>query len=182
MAVTYIQKGTSAKVDILATFGIMTKSIPDMKLEVKNISSKDWADNQGDEEYIPSVLTFKAYEEILQFVYKGVLNTAGSAIRTFISYLSSAEFSFYDEFSGRGFRCRFSGYDPVATYKVVEEVVLFNIKVKINNPLSYAVKTNPTLPAAGTIFWDDGTSTVLTTGGSGGKTPSVFAIVSPSTL
>ena len=182
MAKTYIQKGSSAAVDIMATFGITTKSIPDMKLDAKDIFKRDWIDQQGDSEYIPTIRTFKGYEDSLQFVYKGTLGAAGVAIRTFMAYLAGAEFSIYDEFSGRGFRCRFSGYNPVASYRITEDVIVFEIKVKINNPLSYAVTTIPSSANGMTVYWDNGTTTTLTTGGSAGSTPSIFAIVSPTSL
>lgn len=158
---TYIQKSTSPKLDLQEAFGITAKSVPDKQLELKEIFKRDWADQQGDEEYIPAVPTFKAYEQDLEFIYKGVLRTASDAIRTFLTYLQGAEFSLYDEYSQRGIRCRYVSYDSKAHYRLVEEAVVFTVKVKINNPLCYVLSTagttiTKTLTTAATIFWDDG--------------------------
>ena len=158
---TYIQKSTSPKLDIFDSFGITAKSIPDRQLELKEIFKRDWVDQQGDEEYIPAIPVFKAYEQDLEFVYKGVLRTASDAIRTFLTYLQGAEFSLYDEYSQRGIRCRYVSYDSKAHYRSVEEAVVFTVKVKINNPLCYAIVTasdtiTTTLISPAMVFWDDG--------------------------
>lgn len=159
---TYIQKSTSPKLDLQVAFGITAKSIPDRQLEAKEMFKRDWADQQGDEEYVQAISVFKAYEQDLEFVYKGVLRTASEAIRTFLTYLQGAEFSLYDEYSQRGMRCRYVSYDSKAHYRSIDEVVVFTVKVKINNPLCYALYTTGsslmgTANSATTIYWDDGT-------------------------
>jgi len=160
---TYIQKSTSPKLNLFNAFGITTKSIPDRQLEVKEMFKRDWVDQQGDEEYVPAIPVFKAYEQDLEFVYKGVLRTASEAIRTFLTYLQGAEFSLYDEYSQRGIRCRYVSYDNKAHYRLGEEAVVFTVKVKINNPLCYVLSTasdtiTTTFDVPAIVFWDDGTN------------------------
>lgn len=181
MAITYIQKGSSSKVDI-STFGIILKSIPDIKLDAKDTFVRSWPEQQGDEEYRSATATFKAYEDSIEFACNATLNSASGLVRAFISYLAGADFSIYDDFKKRGFRCRFAGYDPVAYYKQGTDMLVFNIKVKINNPLSYAVSSISSAASAMTVYFDDGTSAIYTEGTSISKTPAVFAIVSPSKL
>ncbi len=157
MSKTYIQKGSDAKKDILSVYGITNKHFPDIQLDQKELFKRDWAEQQGDQEYIPATTMFKAYEQDLEFVCKGTLTMAGATIRTFLSYLMGSEFSLYSEYHNRGFRCRYVGYDNKAYYREGEDCVVFNIKVKINNPLSYA------LPST-TIT---GSTSVTTTGQTG---------------
>jgi len=157
---TYIQKGSDVKKDILSVYGIMNKHIPDIQLELKEFFKRDWAERQGEQEYIPSTAMFKAYEQDLEFVCMDSSSPTDAAkkIKTFIIYLQGAEFSLYSEYHKRGFRCRYVGYDSKAFYRESDEVVVFSIKVKINNPLSYAIlssynavwidSTPPTAPAA----------------------------------
>ena len=56
MAKTYIQKSADTKRDLLETFSITTKSIPEMQLDQKDLFKRDWADQQGDEECGPKAL------------------------------------------------------------------------------------------------------------------------------
>ena len=139
MNITYIQKGSDAKKDILSVYGIMNKHFPDIQFELKEVFKRDWAERQGEQEYIPSTAMFKAYEQDMEFVCMDTLATAGTTIKAFLAYLQGAEFSFYSEYHNRGFRCRYVGYDSKAFYREAQDVVVFNVKVKINNPLSYAI-------------------------------------------
>lgn len=187
---TYIQKSTSPKLDLLQAFGITTKSIPDVQLEAKEFFKRDWADQQGDEEYIPATTVFKAYEQDLEFCYIGTLTTAAAKIRTFLSYLQGTEFCLYDEFSQRGIRCRYVSYDSKAHYRSDKEVVVFNIKVKINNPLCYAITTDSdtitsTANSICTVYWDDGTHNTYNINSTISKTftdNNHFGIILPSKL
>ena len=161
MKKTYIQKSTSAKLDLQVAFGITTKSVPDRQLETKEIFKRDWADQQGDEEYIPTIPVFKAYEQDLEFVCLAAPNTAAGLIKTFLAYIQGGEFSLYDEYTQIGIRCRFVSYDSKAFYRVADDAVVFTIKVKINNPLCYALYTESNvittiINSPLMVFWDDG--------------------------
>jgi len=190
MPKTYIQKGTDVKKDLLAIFSIATKSIPEMQLDQKDLFKRDWADQQGDDEYIPAVSVFKAYEQDLEFVCKATLATAGGLIKTFLTYLQGSEFSIYDEFTQRGIRCRFSGYSNQAFYRAGQDVVVFTIKVKINNPLCHALTTTGTTitGTAGSptvIYWEDGTTNTYATNATISKTftgNGHFGIIVPTVL
>lgn len=165
---TYIQKGTDVKKDIQAVYGITTKHIPEPILEQKEVFKRDWIDRQGDDEYIPSTSMFKAYEQNLEFVCKATLATAGGLIKTFLAYLQGSEFSLYDESTQRGMRCRFVSYDPSAFYRADQDVVVFAVKVKINNPLNYAATTTGTTisliaNSATVAYWDDGSTNTYAT-------------------
>lgn len=190
MAKTYIQKGTDAKKDLQWDFDITTKHIPDIQFEQKEVFKRDWADQQGDEEYLPVIPVFKAYEQDLEFVCAGVLTTAIAKIKTFLKYLQSTEFSLYDEYSQRGIRCRFVSYDNKAFYRVGKDVVVFTIKVKINNPLCYAIYTTgvlltATANSATVVYWDDGTTNTYATNAAISKTFTTsvhFGMICPSKI
>lgn len=159
MSKTYIQKSTDAKKDILSVYKITNKHIPDIQLELKDLFKRDWAEQQGDEEYIPATAMFKAYEQDLEFVCMDTLATAGATIKIFLAYLQGSEFSLYSEYNNRGFRCRYAGYDNKAFYREAEDVVVFSVKVKINNPLSYALSS---ATAGGSLSIDAGGSGAIT--------------------
>lgn len=188
---TYIQKGSDVRRD-LSSFQITAKSIPDIQLDNKDFFSRSWTDQQGDEEYIPANPVFKAYELDLAFVYIGTLKSAGAGIRSFISYMQGSEFLFYDYFSDRGIRCRYKGYDSKATYHADKDAVDFTIRVKVNNPLCYPIKTltggnsiTTTASCAMKIYWDDGTQNTYAEGATISKifdSNEHFGIVIPSKL
>ena len=158
---TYIQKGTDAKRDMLAVYNITTKHIPDIQLELKEIFKRDWAEKQGDQEYLPATAMFKAYETDLEFVCMDTLKSAGATIKTFLAYLQGSEFNIFSEYNNRGMRCRYVKYDSKAFYREDKDVVVFSVTVKINNPLSYSVK--PSYSVIRTADWS-GISVNPTTG------------------
>ena len=140
---TYIQKSTENRKDVFLDFGILLKSIPLNPFpDLKEIPKRDWADKQGDDEYLSSIPIFKAYETDVKFIYKGELGSARKAIYEFILYLTGSEFSIFDTWKGVGFRCRYVSYNESAFYRKQDDVVEFSLKFKVNNPLSYGVSTD----------------------------------------
>jgi hypothetical protein len=93
---------------------------------------------------------------------------AAKRIKIFLQYLQGSEFSLYSEYHKRGFRCRYVKYDSKAFYREAQEVVVFNVTVKVNNPLSYAI---PSLSSNGGLSFTagggGGESITIASGGSG---------------
>ncbi len=160
---SYIQKGTDIRRDLLTYYGIYIKSIPFQPFpELKDLPKRDWADQQGDDEFIPVNPVFKAYETTVDFVYVGGLETSRDAIYSMISYMQGAEFSLWDSWKKKGIRCRYVGYTDSAFYRKDEDIVSFSLKLKVNNPLCYGIFTSePSFSSKAdsdmTVFWADGT-------------------------
>ena len=187
MKQTWVQKGSDAAKDIKAEWGMYLKSIPFKAFpDVKDVFSREWVEENGEEEYLPPTPVFKSYEMDVQFVYLGALDTAGDKIFKFCEYMAGSEISLYDEFTGVGCRCRFVSYDEKAFYRRDEDTVQFSIKLKVNNPLCYAVKSVGTFSkianCALSVYWSDGTKNDYANLASISKILTGFGIVSPSKI
>lgn len=187
MKPTWVQKGSDAAKNILTEWGIYVKNIPFKAFpDLKDVFKRDWPEDSGDDEYIPANPVFKAYEMELSLVYVGGMDTAGDKIRRFCEYMVGAEISLFDEFTGIGVRCRFVSYDEKAFYRRDEDVVQFSVKVKVNNPLSYAIKTagtfTKTANCALSIYWSDGSKNDYAADQQISKTLTGFGVVSPTKI
>ena len=156
--------GTDARKDLLSTYGIYLKSIPFQPFpDLKDLPKRDWADQQGDDEFIPANPVFKAYETTVDFVYVGGRGSARDAIYAFIQYIQGGEFSLWDEWKEKGIRCRYVGYVDNAFYSREGDIITFSVKLKVNNPLCYGRKLIggddfiSTADCNLVIYWGDGT-------------------------
>ena len=99
--------------------------------------------------------------------------------------MAGSEISLYDEFTGVGCRCRFISYDEKAFYRRDEDTVQFSIKFKVNNPLSYAVKSVGTsdirfaVAVKTAVYWSDGTATLHDANSTVSKVMNGFGVVAP---
>lgn len=121
-------------------WGIYIKSVPFKVFpDLKDVPSRDWPDENGDEEYIPDLPYYKAYEIECQFVYIGSGGTANDQIRSFLKYLSeNGMYSMYDTYTGIGRRdVRYVGYSEDILYRKDGEndIVVFSVTMKVNNPI-----------------------------------------------
>lgn len=132
-------------VDTLSNWGIVCKDFP-FKLygEAKELSSRDWKDEDGDDEYIPNELKIAAYEIDVEFVYKGDMNTANTKIRGFLDYLTGrggigAELKVYDTYTKIGRQSvRYVSVDDDIFFRQEggNDVVVFVVTFKVNDPLT----------------------------------------------
>lgn len=132
-------------VDTLSNWGIVCKDFP-FKLygEAKELSSRDWKDEDGDDEYIPDELKIAAYEIDVEFVYKGDMNTANTKIRGFLDYLTGrggtgAELMVYDTYTKIGRQSvRYVSVDEDIFFRQEggNDVVVFVVTFKVNDPLT----------------------------------------------
>lgn len=122
-------------------WGIWIKSVP-FKIfpDMKEIPSRDWLDEHGDEEYIPTQPYYKAYEMECEFVYIGAYESANAQIRSFLTYLAeNGMFKLYDTYSKIGrTNVRYMSYSNDALYRKEgnEDIVLFKVTLKINDPIT----------------------------------------------
>ena len=57
-------------IDTKDEFGLYVKSVPFIiQPQVKNIITQEWKDEDGEDTYIPSVVTHKAYDFTIKFIY-----------------------------------------------------------------------------------------------------------------
>ena len=140
-----IKKNDGAVINPYKEWNIMVKSLPfNIAPEIKKYASVDWPDEDGDDEYIPSVPHFKAYEMEASFVYIGEYKTANTKIKAFWDYIKSGELQIYDSYTGIGRKgVRYVAYSPEAFHRrsASGDIVVFKIKFKINNPVDNIILT-----------------------------------------
>lgn len=187
MKPTWIQKGADIAKNINTEWGMTLKSMPFKAFpDMKEVFTRKWVDQSGEEEYLPATPVFKSYEMDVQFVYLGALDTAGEKIFKFCEYIAGSEVSLYDEFTKVGCRCRFVSYEEKAFYRRDEDVVQFSIKFKVNNPLSYAVPVATSISKTAncqlSIYWSDGSKNDYAADQQISKILTGFGVVSPTKI
>lgn len=127
-------------------WNIWVKHIPfKIYSNAKDIPSRSWLDSDGDEEFVPTIIPLQAYEIECQFVYIGSEGSANENIVNFLDYISkNGSFSIYDTYSKVGkSNVRFVGFDEDVLYRKegIDDVVVFSITLKVNNPRENIVLT-----------------------------------------
>lgn len=139
-------------------WGIYCSSFPFQTVgEAKDLPSRSWYDEHGDDEYIPDTLYIKSYELEVEFAVKGTPAEAKSKIDDFFAYLTGRDMDrtdgkantygsrlqIYDTYTLIGRQnCRYMSYDNKAyeTQKVFdtslkeEACITFSVKFKVNDP------------------------------------------------
>ena len=138
-------KNDALVVDTLDSWGIVCKDFPfKMYGEAKELPSNDWKDEDGEDEYVPSVLPIASYEMEVEFAYKGDANSANVKIRSFLDYLTGrdgggAEMMVYDTYTmiGRQHVRLVSVSDDVFYRQESDgDVVVFAVTFKVNDPMT----------------------------------------------
>ncbi len=149
-------------------WGIYIKSLP-FKLfpEMKDLPSRDWYDENGDDEFVPDSPVYKAYEIECEFVFIGVHGTANVQIKSFLNYLAvGGKFKMYDTYTKIGrTEVRYMSYSEDVLYRREggDDIVVFSVKLKVNDmdawlphtQKDYWAKYGHKLDVLGTVF-DDG--------------------------
>lgn len=111
----YISKDGVSVFDSIDTWGLVLKSAPLMLGgKVKSPSKRSWYDEDGDEEYVPSVQKLESFDVKYELGYKGSAGSANAVYSSLTEFLTGADgtgsvFSAYDDWSKCGWeRCRFS--------------------------------------------------------------------------
>lgn len=144
-AILFKKMNDALVVDTFDNWGIVCKDFP-FKLygEAKELSSQDWMDEDGEDEYVPSELKIASYEMDVEFVYKGDMNTANVKIKEFLDYLTGrggtgAELQVYDTYTKIGRqKVRFVSIEDDIFWRQEEggDVVVFVVKFKVNDPVT----------------------------------------------
>lgn len=135
-----IQKGVDPVKDSYTEWGMIVKSVPFKPIpDPKEIYSEDWPDEDGEDEYIPSIMHYKAYEMDVSFFYIGDSNTANASIISFFNYIKNGLFKIYDTYTGIGRQnVRYAGYKENAFLRRDEigDIVEFTVTFKVNDPVT----------------------------------------------
>lgn len=112
---------------------------------VKDVPSRNWYDEDGDDEYVPTAQKFKAYEMEVSFGYKGSQFTANTALQSLKSYLSGGTMKVYDTYNRIGRQnVRFMEISDDATLVRNSDdgdILIVKIKFKVNDPVTDVVLT-----------------------------------------
>ena len=161
----WIQQATGSAQDILTTYGVIVKAHDyPSSLKVKDPYKNQWHDEHGDEEYIPStglmVEAFTFNLECAMFAKAVTEDTAiadlNAGIRAFQAALRSGALKTYDEYTGFGFqKVRVSEMQNVSSdnYDVKDGMtrVIFNVTLKVNDPVTHMVKSGNNIVDASTL-------------------------------
>jgi len=128
-------------------WNIYIKSIPFRIFpDMKDIPSRDWMDEHGDDEFVPDTPYYKAYEMECEFVYVGTHGTANEKITAFLKYLAEGgKFKIYDTYTQIGrTQVRYMSYNEDVLYRRdgQDDIVVFSVKLKVNDPLTQ-IKLQP---------------------------------------
>ena len=91
--------------DFLSDFNIGIKSIPlFIPLEMKELPSRDWEDEDGEDTYFPNSLKYKAYDVEIEAHYKGNKGTFPIMLDSVFTYLTEGgcELNIYSPYSQTG--------------------------------------------------------------------------------
>lgn len=148
----YIQKAGSGNTckNSLTEWDMAVKSFPFKYLpEAKDPSHNDWYDENGNDEYVPSELKFKAYDIDVEFIIceddttsAGATTTSDKHIRTkltaFFNYIKSGEFKIVDSYTGIGRQhIRYVKFDSQSFRRRADHAMLvFKVTFKVNDPIT----------------------------------------------
>lgn len=127
-------------------WGILVKSFPfKLRPEVKEPSKRDWKDQNGDDEFIPDKLVFKAYTMDVDFLFIGDFGAGNKKIGSFVDYLiTGGEFSIYDTYTNVGrTHARYVSMKEEA-FKRREhgrDFISFSVLFKVNDPVTQIMLT-----------------------------------------
>ena len=78
--------------DFLDNFGMVCTDFPlPSQGDVKDLPKRDWADEDGEDTYIPDTLPLKAYDIKISVCYNGTKGTAMDKLEALIDYLTGAD-------------------------------------------------------------------------------------------
>ena len=139
------KQGIGAAVkDSLADFGIVCTEVPFMPFsETKELPSRDWPDEDGEDTYIPAELPAAAYDLELGLCYKGSLSTCHTKIKAFIDYLTGkdgngSELTIYLPYTGIGRKgCYLKSVGNIEFAKSgTDEVLTFTATFRVTDPVT----------------------------------------------
>ena len=109
----------------------------------KELPKRNWNDEHGDDEFVPSNLMMESVSHSVKFGYKGDKYSANKALKDFIDYLSNGgSMKIYDEYNKIGRQhVRFSSVSDDAELVRSDEgdILIFTVNLKVNDPVTDVV-------------------------------------------
>lgn len=105
---------------------------------VKDVPKRDWYDEDGDDEFVPEELKYKAFEMDIKFGYKGDMFTANDKLDALQDYLDGGTMKIYDSYNHIGRQnVRFVEIPDDAELvrdKDDGDILVVTVKLKVNDP------------------------------------------------
>lgn len=105
---------------------------------MKDVAKRDWYDEDGDDEFVPDALKYKAYEMSVKFGYKGGMFSANEKLSELMDYLGGGAMKIYDSYNrvGRqGVRLMEISDDADLVRNTEDgDILIITIKFKVNDP------------------------------------------------
>ena len=126
--------------DLYADFGVKTTSVPlFVPLETKELPSRDWKDEDGEDVYFPDVAKLKAYDIEISVVYKGSQGSFMAKQESLFKYMTTngSDLNIYSPYSYTG--CKgayfkgFSDFDFTSDVRL-GDVAEFKMKFRVTKP------------------------------------------------
>lgn len=140
----FFQKAISgAKVkDLLTEWKMVCTDFPfELYPETKDLPKRDWADQDGEDTFIPDVLPLKAYDIEAGLCYTGEMGTAYAKIISFLNYLigedgNGVDLKIYNPHTKIGRKnLYFSGASDYEYHSDGNgDALLFKVKFRVSDP------------------------------------------------
>lgn len=155
----YFQKETdgAAVKETVASFDVYCSEMPFVIAnKAKDLTTRNWHDEDGLDAYVPSVLKMEAYELEVKFICKGDRDSSNQKIRNFIDYLTGRDGSgvylkVYDSYTEIGRQhVRFTELSDKAELvrDADGDILVFTVKFNVDDPVT---DIKPTKGANGEI-------------------------------
>lgn len=130
--------------DLLYDFGMVCTDVPYIMIpSIKELPYNDWADEHGDDVYIPDSLKIKSYDWEIGICYKGDMNTANTALELLLNYLtgldgSGVKIKIYNPHIAIGRQgCYFTGTSNYSLSRTrYGDIAEFKIRFKVTDPVT----------------------------------------------
>lgn len=148
MAVDYtllMQKthGDGTWKESLKDFGFAVCSIPWPETEIKELATRDWPGEDGEDTYIPTTLKVEAYNLSVEMIYKGAVGERYAAYTKFRDFLlgisvGGAEMRIYDPYNNIGRQGVYvKAISSVKSHKDnAGEYLAFTLELRVTDPLT----------------------------------------------
>lgn len=139
----YLRKSTGSVKSSLASFGFAVLDIPWPPFKAKELATRDWPGEDGEDVYIPARIPAAAYDIEIEMVYKGSRETAYTkycALRNYLSGAdgSGAELMVYDPYKRIGRKGVFlkAMDDGEFMRSNVDEILSIPVTFRVSDPVT----------------------------------------------
>lgn len=141
----YIQReGETAAVNSVEEWNVAVTSIcTDTDGGFRDFTSREWADEDGEDVYVPATPRLKAFDAKWKVCYKGDADTAYEKLEAMREKLAGALLDIYDTYSSHGYAgCYLKEFgDPTYTRNGNEDVLQFSITFRVTKPRTKVILT-----------------------------------------